>query len=71
MALDRISYAFPIPGSSPVELDTSQWQGANFADLHSLLLEVVGDGPSKGLMDLIQDITADPIPTTPPPPLRY
>ena len=66
LAVNRISYAFPIPGTVPPQLDTSQWQGdANFGELHQMLLDIVNQGPSKGLMDHIEDVTADPDPDDP------
>lgn len=65
LAKSRISYAFPVPNSSPPVLDTSQWDGDNFATLHELLIEIVQSGPTAGITDLVQTIPADPDPSDP------
>ena len=63
LALSRISYALPIPGTNT--LDKSRWQGQTFADIHDELLAIVDGGPSKGITDHVETVTALPDPTDP------
>ena len=64
-AIGRISYAFSIPNTSPPVLDTSLWQGDNFAALHDLLIEMVQNGPAGGVTDHVETVPADPDPNDP------
>jgi hypothetical protein len=64
-AIDRITYAFPLPGST--ELDKNEWRGAGFDDFYAAMLAIVANGPNVApfITDHVEDITADPDPNDP------
>ena len=63
LALARISYAFPIPGTT--QLDLSEWTGDNFSQIHDVLSAIVAAGP-PGITEHIEHIVpADPDPSDP------
>jgi hypothetical protein len=63
LALARISYAFPIPGTT--QLDLSEWTGDNFSQIHDVLSAIVASGP-PGITEHIEHIVpADPDPSDP------
>ncbi len=65
LALARITYAFPLQGAPQGTLDTIEWAGQNFSELHAMLSAMVASGPPAFMDQVIPVVTADPDPDDP------